>query len=499
MILQRSRFRIYQIIGVVLLLQYFLFFHGSNFTSFRNYYSTASPDSKPVVTVTASLVQYVPSPETKIQDLETPQTASAEEMNTPTTSIESPKADSTSLPPCPPGLQNVVIGVKTGASEAESKIPALMTTSLRCAQHVLLFSDLEQDIGPYHLHDSLDAVSPSITDNNRDFDLYFKQKELWETKQDISELAGIKHPEDPDVLAAWTLDKYKFVHMLEKMWVMKPDMDWYVQIDGDTYVVMENLLLWLETLDPTKKSYIGSEVLIADYSFAHGGSGALISNALMSELAHTNGTAARWDVRAKKECCGDLVLSFALGDFGTGIQNVAPVINGERPGTVPYGPLNNDYWCKPAVTFHHVTAEDTAFLADIEMKRRRLNKPGPLTYTELFYDHVIPSLPPYRDNWDNQALDQWAGGREVNAGSFDECAQLCYADEECLQYTHHGNMCRIAKFVRFGIERKADEDGMWRSGWHRDRLADWASRQPDCDRVTFPEQRYMDYSEKIDP
>ena len=51
-----------------------------------------------------------------------------------------------------------------------------------------------------------------------------------------------------------------------------------------------------------------------------------------------------------------------------------PVINGERPGIVPFGPPN-DYWCKPAVTFHHVTAEDTAFLADIEMKRRRLNKP----------------------------------------------------------------------------------------------------------------------------
>ncbi|TVY14855.1 hypothetical protein LARI1_G008296 [Lachnellula arida] len=493
MILQRSRFRIYQIIGVVLLLQYFLFFHGSNFTPFRHYLGTAGPDSKSAATITASLVQFVPSPETKIHDLGTPETAIAGKLNTPATSTKPAGADSTSLPPCPPGLQNVVIGVKTGASEAESKIPALMTTSLRCAQHVILFSDLEQDIGPYHLHDSLDAVSPSITDNNPDFDLYFKQKELWETKKDISELAGIKHPENPDEVAAWTLDKYKFVHMLEKMWVMKPDMDWYVQIDGDTYVVMENLLLWLETLDPSKKSYMGSEVVIGDNSFAHGGSGSDV------RARHTNGTAARWDVRAKKECCGDLVLSFALGDFGTGIQNVAPVINGERPWTVPFGTLNYDYWCKPAVTFHHVTAEDAAFLADIEMKRLRLKKSGPLTYTELFYEHLIPSLPAYRNNWDNQAFDQWLGGRQVIAGSFDVCAQLCYADEECLQYSYHNTTCTIAKFIRFGIERKADEDGMWRSGWNRDRIADWASRQPACDQVKFPGQRYMEYPEKIDP
>lgn len=374
MIFGRSRFRIYQIIGLVLVLQYFLFFRGSNFTSFRHYLGTAGSDSDPAATITASLVQYVPSPETKIHDLETPETASAGEINTPTISTEPAGADSSSLPPCPPGLQNVVIGVKTGASKAESKIPALMATSLRCAQHVLLFSDLEQDIGPYHIHDSLDAVSPSIKNNNPDFDLYFKQKELWKSKKDISELAGLKNPKGSNQLAAWTLDKYKFVHMLEKMWVMKPDMDWYVQLDGDTYLVMENLLLWLETMDPTKKSYIGSEVKIGDNAFAHGGSGALLSKALMSDLAHTNGTAARWDVRAKKECCGDLVLSFALGDFGTGIQNVAPVINGERPWTVPFGPLNNDYWCKPAVTFHHVTAEDTVFLADIEIKRQRLKK-----------------------------------------------------------------------------------------------------------------------------
>ena len=42
-----------------------------------------------------------------------------------------------------------MVAVKTGATEALEKIPALMQTSLRCAKTVLFFSDLEQDIGSY--------------------------------------------------------------------------------------------------------------------------------------------------------------------------------------------------------------------------------------------------------------------------------------------------------------------------------------------------------------
>jgi len=36
------------------------------------------------------------------------------------------------------------------------------------------------------------------------------------------------------------------MHVLEKTWAMKPDMDWYVFIDADTYLLCMWIYLFLE-------------------------------------------------------------------------------------------------------------------------------------------------------------------------------------------------------------------------------------------------------------
>jgi hypothetical protein len=58
---------------------------------------------------------------------------------------------------CPSSIsaQRIVVSVKTGATEAAVKAPMQMQTTLRCVKNVIMFSDLEQDIGEYHLHDAL--------------------------------------------------------------------------------------------------------------------------------------------------------------------------------------------------------------------------------------------------------------------------------------------------------------------------------------------------------
>lgn len=76
-----------------------------------------------------------------------------------------------------------------------------------------------------------------MVENNPDFKFYSKQKQLWQRDQNIDALQGAKNPESPNELAAWTLDKYKNIHILEKTWELKPNMDWYVFIDADTYVL----------------------------------------------------------------------------------------------------------------------------------------------------------------------------------------------------------------------------------------------------------------------
>jgi hypothetical protein len=64
----------------------------------------------------------------------------------------------------------------------------------------------------------MDSVAASIISNNPDFNFYRKQKVLWQEKGDVSALRKAKSVEDSSKSAVWTLDKYKFLYVMEKSW-----------------------------------------------------------------------------------------------------------------------------------------------------------------------------------------------------------------------------------------------------------------------------------------
>jgi hypothetical protein len=179
------------------------------------------------------------------------------------------------------GNERIVITVYTGTTEILEKVPTQIRTSLLCAPNVYIFSDMGHEIGVHQVFDALDTVSASVMDGNTDFDIYRKQQELGDPVKVTSFLKGIRDPRLPDYLAAWTLDKYKKFYIVEKAWAMKPDMDWYLHIDADTYVIWPSLVAWLEQLDSSKESFLGSLSYIDNLPFAHGGSGMLMSGAAM--------------------------------------------------------------------------------------------------------------------------------------------------------------------------------------------------------------------------
>ena len=273
---------------------------------------------------------------------------------------------------------NIVIAVKTGASEASEKIPTLMQTSLRCAKIVFFFSDLEQDIGIYHLHDSLNDISPEVKKLDSAFEFYRLQQEGWERDGNVNSTREMKDASSPDNLAAWTLDKYKNTHILEKVWEFLPEKEWYIVIDADTYVVWPNLLQWLPSLDPAKKMFLGSVAFLGSTGFAHGGSGTIFSRSLMRDYAIThNGTATRLDSKIHTSCCGDVMVSEVLREYGNELINIQPSISGQKPGTIPY---HTDYWCQPIFTMHHYNAEDMQEFQQFESNRSNKSVSIPLQY-----------------------------------------------------------------------------------------------------------------------
>jgi hypothetical protein len=207
-----------------------------------------------------------------------------------------------------PDTSGILLVMKTGATESYDKLPTQLITMLKCLPDFLIFSDMDQHIGGYHVRDSLETVLDEAKNGNSDFDLYRRQKSC-PVDQDNCNKLGDKASE------GWNLDKYKNVHIAEKAYHLRPDYKWYVFVDADTYVLWPTLVQWLRKLNHKKKHYLGSVTLINNFSFGHGGSGYIMSQKAMNEFVGQHpGVANQWDMRAKDECCGDYVFAMALNN-----------------------------------------------------------------------------------------------------------------------------------------------------------------------------------------
>ncbi|KAI1085139.1 glycosyltransferase family 31 protein [Whalleya microplaca] len=296
-----------------------------------------------------------------------------------------------------PNTDGILLVMKTGATEAFDRVPTHLLTTLSCLPDFLMFSDMEQQIGPYHLYDALAEFEESAKAHNADFDLYRDQKEC-----PVSQKSCVDAKVDGQ--KAWNLDKYKFLPMMEQTWRMRPGRDWYIFAEADTYVFWANIVHWLKNesgLSPREKIYLGSRSYIGGTPFAHGGSGYVISGTLLKHLIeYHSGVVKQYNVRGANECCGDLMLAMALDEYEkVKVRQTWPMINGEKPSTLPYGP---GHWCEPILTMHHMNAEEISTVWQFEQTRKTDNV---LLIKDLYDGLIRPKMQVSRENWDNLSDD----------------------------------------------------------------------------------------------
>lgn len=262
---------------------------------------------------------------------------------------------------------DVQVVLKTGANEVFDKLPTQLLTMLQCVENLVLFSDLEQELGPHHIRDVLKNVPAKFKEDNPDFDYYRTLQEYEKNGRDIRGLKGTTHD------AAWNLDKYKFIRMLDESWRLRPNKKWYVFIEADTYLVWSNLLLWLERLNPEEPLYLGSPTWTDDNSFSHGGSGFILSGAALSKFSDDDSDiVTRYDSVAQNEQFGDFVLTKALKEKGIEFTHKWPMLQAETPSSIPYGAGPDGgvrHWCQPIVTMHHITPEVASSIWTYELQR----------------------------------------------------------------------------------------------------------------------------------
>lgn len=255
--------------------------------------------------------------------------------------------------------QDVQVVVKTGGSEPQNRLQYQLATVLSNIppENILLFSDLEENVGSFHIHDVYAGISEQERTSYPEFALYDQLQAYQQQKKDTRTLAG-----------GWDLAKYMNLAMKWKIWEMLQKTDnahlrrkWFVFIDTDTFVEWDNMLAFLEHFDARQKLYMGSPVWLPKLQFAHGGSGYIVSYGALEALnvpsqgRHEGPVDSQFGLNTTALCCGDEALAMVFKQRGIKLRGYWPMFNGETPATVRFG---EEVWCDPVISLHHISGTD---------------------------------------------------------------------------------------------------------------------------------------------
>lgn len=253
---------------------------------------------------------------------------------------------------------DVYLTLKTGATEVREKLPVHFLTTLRCVPHYAVYSDLEEIVHGYHISDSLDEIAEEVKDKNAEFNFYRQVKDYRSRQQSILQLVK------EDTKAAWNLDKWKFLPLMDKALKGMPNAKWFVFVEADTAILWSNLMQWLSKLDPNKPLYIGGPAWANNEVFAHGGTAFIVSKPALQLLAEKRESSPKYfDDLTADGWAGDVILAQAFRGVGVELTRAWPILQGETPPTLDYGERQ---WCFPSVSYHHMPPSWILHLWDFE-------------------------------------------------------------------------------------------------------------------------------------
>jgi hypothetical protein len=415
------------------------------------------------------------------------------------------------VPPCRrlPGADKVVVMVKTGATEVFSRIPEQLVTLAECVPNFMVFSDMEQHIGEFHIQDALDEIGQEYKEGHEDFQFYNAIRAAHKSYGDVSVLGSDK---------AWALDKWKNIPMLHKAYLKYPDAEWFVTIDADTYLSWMNLLLLLDRLDPEDPLYAGCVYWHGPTAFAQGGTGYVLSRKAVEkfEKVRTPEKIAAWEKETSTICCGDVMLSVAMGHAGVFVQGAWPMFQVDPPSGYVFG---DGTWCTPAITWHHTHSYEVEALWQFEQEW--LNKtwdeedPGavPYLFRDVFEEFVIPHVSEKKKDWNNgsgnkiftepkdghvkedadwdwkndeekqQLWDDLSELEKSSIESADRCRGVCETDPECVQWSWHPGTCKLSHQIKMG--RPVDGKEEYTSGWMIERVQAFKEARGECGDISW--------------
>ncbi|TKA83191.1 hypothetical protein B0A55_00682, partial [Friedmanniomyces simplex] len=363
-------------------------------------------------------------------------------------------------PPCRAlaGAEDVVVVMRTGATEIKDKLPVHLNTTMRCYPDTLIFSDYAEVFEGEQVYDALASVDAHVKETNMDFAHYMRLQKVGREGLDEDELRDDTFDSGPigkNDNPGWRLDKWKFLPMILRTLELRPQKKWYVFVEPDTYVVWSNMVKWLQTLNPSKASYYGSEVQIGEDIFAHGGSAFVLSNAAMRKCAEIyTSDPEEWHTRTAQHWAGDCILGTALTRASVPFTWAWPMFQGGNPVDMNWEEAKRErrLWCDPALSYHHFKAHEVdglwAFeqqhILDLIAEREKSNRATSffggrdtiLRHSDVFKAYIMPNISHERTDWTNLSPDLVEhSARTVKSveARMEDCKAICQAKKTCLQ------------------------------------------------------------------
>ncbi|KAF2853650.1 glycosyltransferase family 31 protein [Plenodomus tracheiphilus IPT5] len=383
-------------------------------------------------------------------------------------------------------VDDVLVVLRTGATEALEKVPVHLRTTLQCVPHVTIVSDMEEQIEGHAVHDMLKDVSEETKRNHDDFKLYnHLQKHGRSGLPSQPVLTSLSGSSKGDYMQTdkpgWALDKWKFLPMIDHALETKPDAKWFVFTEPDTYLELHNLLAYLATFDETKEYYIGKHLYINDIAFAYGGAGFALSAPAMRKIAAQRSThISEYETFTRDHWVGDCALGKVAEDAQIPLHRAFPHFQGDSPATLDPATekIQRDLWCYPAITYHHVSPTEIIELWEFEQEWYARHDIV-LRHRDIFMELVRPKIGTEVKSWNNMADEQEYNAHDHSTSSnelerdawksFSHCRELCESQDKCVQFSFDAGSCGISNTFRLGYARPGDRI---QSGWMLDRVDD---------------------------
>lgn len=258
---------------------------------------------------------------------------------------------------------DVLVVLRTGATESRQKVPVHFATTLRCVPHFVIFSDLDEEIEGHAVQDVLGGVTEQRKKEHEDFKLYLQlQKQGRKGLEDHEALTVQSGSWKGDYLNTandgWKLDKWKFLPMIDEAFRKMPNAKWFVFVETDTYLGWHNLLEYLSNFDASKPYYIGKHLYINNIEFGYGGAGFVLSNPAMRKVTEQRSVRIRdYEDFTATHWVGDCALGKVLEDVKVPLHRAFPHFQGDSPATLDPAvtKIDRDAWCFPVITYHHVS------------------------------------------------------------------------------------------------------------------------------------------------